>query len=65
MMKAATQAVTRGDCKESTENVSEVSSDAVTTSPPTLEAIVQAICKDAKQQPLQYLLRSNTGHDGE
>lgn len=32
---------------------------------PTLETIVQAICTDARQDSLTFILRSDTGHDGE
>ena len=31
----------------------------------TREFVLQAIHQDAQQNPLAYLLRSNTGHDGE
>ncbi len=31
----------------------------------TLESIVQAICLDAQNDSLKFVLRSNTGHDGE
>ncbi|TWU27032.1 hypothetical protein Pla52o_08890 [Novipirellula galeiformis] len=33
--------------------------------PATLEWIVAAICLDASKNSRQYVLRSNTGHDGE
>ena len=31
----------------------------------TLESIVRAICLDAQDDSLKFVLRSNTGHDGE
>jgi hypothetical protein len=32
---------------------------------PTLESIVHAICLDANYDSLKFVLRSDTGHDGE
>ncbi|MGI9472544.1 MAG: hypothetical protein ACR2NZ_13465 [Rubripirellula sp.] len=39
--------------------------EAAEVKTPTLETIVQAICLDARQDALKYILRSDTGHDGE
>lgn len=32
---------------------------------PTLDSVVRAICVDAKLDSLKFVLRSDTGHDGE
>lgn len=32
---------------------------------PTLDSIIRAICLDAKYDSLKFVLRSDTGHDGE
>ncbi len=51
-----------------TENQSSASSDhvpQVAAEVPTLDSIIQAICRNANQEPLRYVLRSNVGQDGE
>ncbi len=32
---------------------------------PELDSVVEAICLDAKYDSLKFVLRSDTGHDGE
>jgi hypothetical protein len=32
---------------------------------PALDSVLQAICLDAKYDSLRFVLRSDTGHDGE
>lgn len=56
-MSAATK--TKQVTRESTRT------DKVGEKTPTLETIVQAICTDARQDSLKFILRSDTGHDGE
>lgn len=36
-----------------------------TPTAPSLERVVNAICLDAQHDSLKYVLRSDTGHDGE
>lgn len=33
--------------------------------PPRLESIMEAVCADAQFDSLKFILRSDTGHDGE
>ena len=53
-------------------NVTAEKPQSVTVAPPKtvpkpldLPAAISAICEDAKIDSLRYVLRSNTGHDGE
>jgi hypothetical protein len=40
-------------------------STPVAPATPSLDSIVQAICLDANYDSLKFILRSDTGHDGE
>ena len=44
---------------------SERSTESPESTAPLLESVVQAVCLDAQKDSLKYLLRSDTGHDGE
>ncbi|MEM1068818.1 MAG: hypothetical protein AAGI63_07985 [Planctomycetota bacterium] len=51
-----------------TDSVSETISVEDRVQPeerPTLDSVVRAICADAKHDSLKFVLRSDTGHDGE
>jgi hypothetical protein len=43
----------------------DVSSATKTDVAEDFDCVIQAICRDAKSNTKEYLLRSNTGHDGE
>jgi hypothetical protein len=45
------------------QNSTEVAPQPATR--PTMDQVIQAICRDARHESLKYALRSNTGHDGE
>ena len=61
------QTITQEMVDETTSEQQGSLEAAVVATPttPTLDSIVQAICLDAKRHSLKYLLRCDTGHDGE
>ena len=42
-----------------------ISNDCSAPISPALDAIVRAICLDARHDSMKFILRSDTGHDGE
>ncbi len=50
---------------ESQEQIETVDSASTTLDRPTLDLIVELICRDARRDSLQFALRSDVGLDGE
>ena len=50
---------------ESQEPIETANSASTTLDRPTLDLIVELICRDARRDSLQFALRSDVGIDGE